>query len=166
MATCSVCGSKAKSEKTFAQSRHIISKKHQAALGKMESPTSPPRQQQVRGNNLILQRLSSLETQNKMILERLLALESHIRSSSSRSTQSQSANARSEIRSFLLRNLSRGKSINVDRIAEKTKKYRWQVVENIISDMVDEEIFDIAEANSTHKVLGRYGMIIRRWINE
>lgn len=162
VAKCSVCGSTAKKESTFKTSRHIGTSKHQKALAKQGGSVSPPIQASDPGSNVILQRVSALETQNKMILERLLALESQIRSTSSQSSTTQSSKANSEVRSFLLRNLSRGKSVNVDRIADKTNNYPWSVVEKIISEMVDEEVFDIAEANSKHKVLDRFGMIIRR----
>lgn len=157
---CSICGSSAKNPKNFEKSTHVKTKRHQKALAKQGGAVSPPSQISGLSSNVILQRLSALETQNKMILERLLSLESQIRSTSSSATQSSKANA--EVRSYLLRKLSRGKSINVDRIADKTKSYPWSVVEKIISEMVDEEIFDIAEANSRHKIMGRFGMIVRR----
>ncbi len=159
---CPTCGSSAKNPKTFEKDSHINNKRHQKALAKQGGAISLPSQTSGSGSNVVLQRLSALETQNKMILERLLSLESQIRSTSSPSSATQSSKANSEVRSFLLRNLSRGKSVNVDRIADKTKSYHWSVVEKIISEMVDEEVFDIAEANSKHKVLGRFGMIIRR----
>ena len=159
---CSICGSTAKKESTFTSSRHVGTQKHQKALAKQGGAISPPSQTSGSGSNVVSQRLSALETQNKMILERLLSLESQIRTTSSPTSATQSSKANSEVRSFLLRNLSRGKSVNVDRIADKTKNYPWSIVEKIISEMVDEEVFDIAEANSRHKVMGRFGMIIRR----
>ncbi|MCH8908545.1 MAG: hypothetical protein IH840_15770 [Candidatus Heimdallarchaeota archaeon] len=67
-----------------------------------------------------------------------------------------------EIRAYLLREISKGRSVQIDQLANALKRYDWEMIENTITDLIDEEIFDISESSSKKKILGRYGMLIRR----
>lgn len=155
MATCQICGGKAKNEKTFTGKRHLESKGHLKALGKTKSDviTSPSISTDMN------KRMIRLEKQNQDILTRLTELERIIKVSSGSQTTSKD---RSVVRSYLLSKIPKGKSVNVDNLSKATKKYDWKIVESVVSDLVDEEFFDITEGKSDKKILGRFGMIIRR----
>lgn len=156
---CSICGSSTKSPNSAG---HIKTKMHQSALGggSKQSVVSKSKTQ-VRSTSSpdIVNRISDLEKQMRYVIGKLSKFEEKLTSGSSRNLTS---NVHSQIKSEIMRMTRRGSSMSLDDLANKLSKYRWETVEKVILEMVDDEHFDVAESYSKKKINGRYGRIIRR----
>ncbi len=162
---CTICGSTVKNPNTKS---HISSNRHQTALGKpcsqkigvMKSPkikTTPKVELEL---EKILDRIKSLERNMNYTINKLNQVEGKLLLKSNEG--SDSINQSSYVKQDILRKLPSRASITIDQLYRKLSHYPWTRVEKVLKDLVDDQIIDVADGNSSKKLYGKYGRIIRR----
>ena len=60
--------------------------------------------------------------------------------------------------------IRKGESVSIDDLvnSRELKSYKWNMLEKALLDLVDDEVFDVAEGRSKKKLAGNIGRLIRR----
>ncbi|MFX0172246.1 MAG: hypothetical protein ACFE9L_10015 [Candidatus Hodarchaeota archaeon] len=111
----------------------------------LKSPTA-----QIKG---VEERISDLETVISGIMEKLVEIETQIANVSLLT-----------IKSLIQQLIPRGESMTIDELADVLvlPGYDWNLFEQAIIDLIDNDIFEVSEAKSHRKIAGNFGRISKK----
>lgn len=163
---CEICGRKLLDP--FNQ-KHIDSKVHQAAIRRRKAKPSSTTQPSIPSPAVALptsaagleQRVNLLENQIQFIMKKLSAIDVKLASNTQMTADLSDL---SPIKGYIKRLIPKGRSMTIDEIAlsDGLRNYEWLVIEKALIDLIDDEIFDASESNSSRKIAGNIGRIMRR----
>lgn len=132
---------------------------YQNSKGKKITPSKKPAQVTVN----LEKRVNMLEEQVKFLMSKIDNFEVFLAKERSSKFIGQGYNLY-EIQNILKSKVSQGESISIDEIMnlKKLKKFPKNLIEKVIIDLIDEEIFDGSEGRSNQKIQGKIARLIRR----
>ena len=132
-------------------------------MRKYQKTTSKGKKTAVSSTSKLEERIVLLEEQVKFLIKKVSAIEVKISNQGSKILSGNDVRIR-DLKKQIKILINPGDTITIDELLRKKqmKSYSFELIEQAIIELIDDEVFDGSEGNSKYKVDGNIGRLIKR----